>query len=80
MLNLCLTVYIIVCCEEESIYFDLSMLKLRIENTGFVCYPKFVYVHFDLFIDLQEYDNYFVINRGACMLATLKIKNKTFNN
>ena len=24
--------------------------------------------------DQNEYDNYVVINRGACMLATLKIK------
>ena len=56
----------------------MSMLKICIENTGFLCYPKFVSVHFDLFInihDQEEYDTYFVINKSACMLATLKIKN-----
>ena len=31
--------------------------------------------HFDFHIDLHDqddYDNYIAINRGACMLATLK--------
>ena len=51
-------IYDIVCYEEVRIYFDLSMLKFRLENTGFLCYPKFVPVHFDLFINLHDQAEY----------------------
>ena len=77
-------IYDTVYYEEGRIYFDLSMLKFRLENTGLLCYPNFVSVHFDLFIDIYdqaEYGDYFVINRGICKLATIEIKKiKTFNN
>ena len=65
-------------------YFDLYMLNSYFAlKTQVFCYPKFVSIHFDTLIylhDQEKCDNYFVINRGACMLATLKIKYNTFNN
>ena len=55
------------------------LLKFYLKNTDVLCYQKFVFVLFDLLSNLHdqnEYDNYFVINREAYMLETLKIKNK----
>ena len=55
------------------------MLKIYLENTDFLCYPKLVFVRFDLLSNLhdqKEYDNYYVISREADLLATPKTKNK----
>ena len=67
--------------REDHILICL-MLKIYLENTDFLYYPKFVFVRLDLLSnvhDQKEYDNYFVTSREAYLLATLKIK-KNKNN
>ena len=58
------------------------MLKIYFENTDTLCYPKLVFVLFDLLSDLhdqKEYDNDFVISQEAYMLATLENKKKNIH-
>ena len=77
MVSILSHIYYCVLWGEGNTFWFALCLESSLKAQTVYAIKKFVFVRFDLLINLhdqKEYDNYFIISREANMFATLKIK------